>query len=154
MRTLNEWLSVYAESHQNPTNKKIHHVCVPLIMLSILALLWVVPNPDMLSALPFRIFHLIIALCLAFYATLGLKVALRMTAVVCAMLVPIWFLERTGHLVWSATAVFVLAWIGQFIGHKIEGKKPSFLQDLAFLLIGPVWVLIDIGLLARPEKNH
>jgi uncharacterized membrane protein YGL010W len=38
-------------------------------------------------------------------------------------------------------ALFVLAWIGQFIGHKIEGKKPSFLDDLRFLLIGPLFVL-------------
>lgn len=38
-------------------------------------------------------------------------------------------------------AVFVITWIFQFIGHKIEGKKPSFLKDLQFLLIGPIWLL-------------
>ena len=38
-------------------------------------------------------------------------------------------------------AIFVLAWIGQFIGHKIEGEKPSFFEDLQFLLIGPDWLL-------------
>jgi uncharacterized membrane protein YGL010W len=38
-------------------------------------------------------------------------------------------------------AIFVVAWIGQFIGHKIEGKKPSFFDDLRFLLIGPLFVL-------------
>jgi len=38
-------------------------------------------------------------------------------------------------------AIFVLSWIGQFIGHKIEGKKPLFLDDLKFLLIGPIWLL-------------
>ena len=37
--------------------------------------------------------------------------------------------------------VFILAWIGQFIGHKIEGKKPSFFEDIQFLLIGPAWLL-------------
>jgi uncharacterized membrane protein YGL010W len=40
-----------------------------------------------------------------------------------------------------SVAVFVLAWIGQFIGHKIEGKKPSFFEDVRFLLIGPLFVL-------------
>ena len=35
----------------------------------------------------------------------------------------------------------MLAWIGQFIGHKIEGEKPSFFEDLQFLLIGPAWLL-------------
>src|SRR5450830_683990 len=47
-------------------------------------------------------------------------------------------------LLWAATAalaVLVAAWIGQFIGHKIEGKKPSFFEDLRFLLIGPLFVL-------------
>jgi uncharacterized membrane protein YGL010W len=38
-----------------------------------------------------------------------------------------------------------LAWIGQFYGHKIEGKKPSFLKDLEFLLIGPLWVIQKVG---------
>jgi len=38
-------------------------------------------------------------------------------------------------------AVFVLAWIGQFYGHKVEGKKPSFLKDIQFLLIGPAWLM-------------
>jgi uncharacterized membrane protein YGL010W len=44
--------------------------------------------------------------------------------------------------VWKICLVlFVLAWIGQFVGHKIEGKKPSFFQDVVFLLIGPAWLL-------------
>ena len=41
----------------------------------------------------------------------------------------------------ASTAIFVVAWIGQFVGHKIEGKKPSFFEDLRFLLIGPLFVL-------------
>jgi uncharacterized membrane protein YGL010W len=40
-----------------------------------------------------------------------------------------------------SVSVFVIAWIGQFVGHKIEGKKPSFFDDLRFLLIGPLFVL-------------
>jgi uncharacterized membrane protein YGL010W len=43
---------------------------------------------------------------------------------------------------WLVSAiVFVVAWIGQFYGHKVEGKKPSFLKDIQFLLIGPAWLL-------------
>ena len=43
---------------------------------------------------------------------------------------------------WKVCVVaFTLAWVGQFIGHRIEGKKPSFLQDLSFLLIGPAWLM-------------
>jgi uncharacterized membrane protein YGL010W len=46
-----------------------------------------------------------------------------------------------GTLALYALIIFVVAWIGQFIGHKIEGKKPSFLQDVQYLLIGPAWLL-------------
>ena len=45
------------------------------------------------------------------------------------------------NTLWVAAAVFVLAWIGQFIGHAIEGRKPSFLEDVKFLLVGPAWLL-------------
>ena len=44
----------------------------------------------------------------------------------------------------SAIGVFVVAWIAQFVGHKIEGRKPSFLTDLTYLLIGPAWVLAKL----------
>jgi len=49
--------------------------------------------------------------------------------------------EDAGQLALVSLGIFVIAWIGQFIGHKIEGKKPSFLEDLQFLLIGPAWLL-------------
>ena len=41
-------------------------------------------------------------------------------------------------------ALFVVGWIIQFVGHKIEGQKPSFFEDLQFLLIGPLWLLSDV----------
>ena len=44
-------------------------------------------------------------------------------------------------LLWTAVGVFVAAWIAQFIGHEIEGKRPSFLTDLQYLLIGPIWLV-------------
>jgi len=40
-----------------------------------------------------------------------------------------------------ALGVFVIAWILQFIGHAVEGKRPSFFTDVRFLLIGPAWLL-------------
>jgi len=42
-----------------------------------------------------------------------------------------------------AIAVFVAAWVGQFVGHRIEGRKPSFVEDVRFLLVGPAWLLGD-----------
>ena len=51
-------------------------------------------------------------------------------------------IESAGLPLWLVCVViFVLAWIVQFYGHKIEGAKPSFLEDLQFLMIGPAWLM-------------
>ena len=57
-----------------------------------------------------------------------------------------WLYDALGvqQLLILAIAVFVVAWIAQFVGHKIEGRKPSFLTDLTYLLIGPAWVLAKL----------
>ena len=52
------------------------------------------------------------------------------------------WIDRLNTPLWSiALTIFVGAWIGQFIGHKLEGKKPSFFNDLQFLMIGPAWLM-------------
>ena len=70
-----------------------------------------------------------------------------MLAMFVAMSALTWWLYTalgTRELLVLAIAVFVLAWIAQFVGHKIEGRKPSFLTDLVYLLIGPAWVLTKL----------
>lgn len=120
----------YGESHRNPTNKAIHWICVPLITWSALAALWAW-SP--LAA------YVGIALAAAFYAWLSPTIALGMLAVAALMIYPLTLLA--GHVLVVAAVVFVVAWIGQFIGHHIEGRKPSFFEDLKFLLVGPAWLL-------------
>lgn len=130
MRKLDILLEQYGETHQNPTNKAIHWVCVPLIMWSALAALWV--------ASPIAVYTLI-AFSVVYYALMSLPLAVGMLILAALMIAP---LPLAGpNLIWIALAVFVLAWIGQFVGHAIEGRKPKFLQDLQFLLIGPAWIL-------------
>jgi uncharacterized membrane protein YGL010W len=76
-----------------------------------------------------------------YYLSLSVPMAVGMAIMSGAML---WILSMlpTHGVIWQASvAIFVIAWIGQFIGHKIEGKKPSFFDDLRYLLIGPVFVL-------------
>lgn len=133
--TLQEWLAAYGDSHRHPTNIAIHLVCVPAIVFSVFGLADAVPTP-------FRLSWLIFAAGMVFYYRLSPVMALAMAAECGAMLYAIERLKAAGTntLHWSA-AVFVLAWIGQLVGHKIEGRKPSFLQDLQFLLIGPAWTL-------------
>lgn len=143
MRPLSEWLNEYSNSHQNPTNQFIHKICVPLIYFSVVALLWCVPLPNGWSfSFVDNVFWLVIIPILAFYFALGVKafiVMLGYNAVCCAVL---YGLELVGfqYILQLAVVIFIIAWIMQFWGHKIEGAKPSFINDLVFLLIGPLWV--------------
>jgi len=130
MRKVDELFERYGESHRNPANKAIHWICVPLITWSALAALWAW-SP--LAA------YVGIGLALAFYAWLSPSIALGMLVVLTAMVYPLTLLGQRVLVV--AAVVFVLAWIGQFAGHVIEGKKPSFFEDVKFLLVGPAWLL-------------
>lgn len=140
MRTFGMWMAEYGVSHQNRTNIIIHKICVPLIMWSVMGLLWVIPVPSLLSQYNLNITSLVALGAMAFYFKLSKKYFLFMIPVFSLMYYAAYAVEKTGHLLEISIGVFVVSWIFQFIGHKIEGKKPSFIQDLAFLLIGPLWV--------------
>lgn len=129
MKTISEWLDEYSESHQNKTNKLIHWVCVPTIYFSIIGIM------AHFSAL---LTALLLGLAFVFYARLDIVLAVAMAALTLMMAWFIWVLPvGIGFFI----ALFVFAWIGQFYGHKVEGKKPSFFKDLQFLLIGPLWCM-------------
>jgi uncharacterized membrane protein YGL010W len=130
MRRVDALFERYGASHRHPRNEAIHWVCVPLITWSVLAALWAV-SP--VAA------YVGIGLALAFYVWLSLAIAIGMLALFALMVSPLALLGTSTLAV--AAAVFVLAWIGQFIGHAIEGKKPSFFEDVKFLLVGPAWLL-------------
>lgn len=129
MKTISEWLDEYSESHQNKTNKLIHWVCVPAIYFSIIGIM------AHFSAL---LTALLLVLAFVFYARLDIVLAVAMAALTLMMAWFIWVLPVGVGLF---IALFVFAWIGQFYGHKVEGKKPSFFKDLQFLLIGPLWCM-------------
>jgi uncharacterized membrane protein YGL010W len=130
MRKIDNLFSRYGESHRNPTNKAIHWICVPLITWSLLAALW--------AWTPIAA-YVLIAVAVAFYVSLSLPIAIGMLLV--SGFIVLTLTVVTEHLLIVAIVVFVAAWIGQFIGHKIEGKKPSFFEDIKFLLVGPAWLL-------------
>ena len=146
MRNVQSWLDEYSESHRNPVNKRIHWICVPLIMLSVLGMLWTVPTPVFFASIsPYMNWAtLLILVSLVYYVALSVRLAAGMLLVSFAMYLVLGGLTRLPWpLFWTSAAIFVGAWIGQFIGHQIEGRKPSFFRDLQFLLIGPVWLLAD-----------
>jgi uncharacterized membrane protein YGL010W len=147
MRKIDQLLLEYGESHQNVTNKTIHWICVPLIFFSVVGLLASIP-PDWVQFVlgegnPFANWATVaMVFAVAYYVTLsiGLSIGMMLFAVVC--LYAARMVDESGTPLWAFSLfVFVVAWIGQFYGHKVEGKKPSFLKDIQFLLIGPAWLL-------------
>jgi uncharacterized membrane protein YGL010W len=130
-------MTEYHKSHLNRTNQLIHYVCVPLIFWSISAALWVVKIPFMMNLAVISL-----ALLMLYYLIKSFKVFATMLVFSAACLWLNFWLESLGWpLLIIAVVVFVAAWVGQFIGHHIEGKRPSFFKDLQFLLIGPAWVV-------------
>ena len=146
MRPIQSWLDEYGESHHDHTNKLIHWICVPAIIFSIIGLIGSLPQPVTFRALPFLSWPVIAAaLALVYYFALSPALGIGMAFVFVVMLGSLHHLANAGApITWICAAIFVIAWVGQFIGHKIEGKKPSFFKDIQFLLIGPVWLLSDL----------
>ena len=145
MKSIYEWNNEYALYHKNKTNKLIHWFCIPLIMYSLFGLLSLLTFNYNLNGtlLEFNILSIFIALVVVYYFRLSKKLALGMlifSIILVRMLDLVNFANPEFHFA-IYLFIFIIAWIGQFIGHKIEGKKPAFLKDLQFLLIGPLWLL-------------
>ena len=139
MRAVDTWLNDYGESHQNSTNKLIHWICVPAIVWSVVALIWSIPAP--VDWLNWAVLTAIAAQL--YYIKLSPRLSVGIGLFVLACLALCLMVERAAGIPLGqiALAVFVVAWIGQFIGHKIEGQKPSFFKDVLFLMIGPAWLM-------------
>jgi uncharacterized membrane protein YGL010W len=150
-RPVDAYFDKYAESHQNHANKLIHWICVPLIVFSLLGLVWAIPFPHLafLGKLSRYVnwATFLILFSVVYYFRLSPPLAFAMLFVIAIFGAAIVTLEKLHNEqgwpeMWQVCLViFFLSWVGQFIGHKIEGKKPSFLDDLRFLLIGPIWLL-------------
>jgi len=148
MRKIDELLNEYGESHQDETNKAIHWICVPLIFFSIVGLIASIPSEGLQRFIgpdsPYANWAgIVLALILIYYVTISipLSVGMLLFGVLCLFgvnliskfgIAPLWLI---------CIVIFILAWIGQFYGHKVEGKKPSFFKDVQFLLIGPAWLM-------------
>jgi len=143
MKSIQQWLSEYGESHQNATNKTIHWICVPAIFFSVVGLLYSIKLPFALAGVPVNVAMIVMTLVVIYYFSLSRTLWIGMLLFGLLCLAICYYIERLGLApLWLVCViVFVLAWIGQFYGHKVEGKKPSFLKDLQFLMIGPAWLM-------------
>ena len=141
MKPIAQWLDEYSLSHLNPLNKTLHWICIPPIVFSLLGLLRAVTVGGAVNAAAIAAL-----LMFAYYLALSWRLALGAAGVLALLY---WgadvSFQQLGRLHLPAmVAVFMLAWVGQFVGHQVEGAKPSFFKDLQFLLIGPLWLLAFI----------
>jgi uncharacterized membrane protein YGL010W len=148
MRKIDQLLSEYGESHQNATNKTIHWICVPLIFFSIVGLIASIPSGLVQSFLGQGNVYanwatVTLILVTAYYVSLSIPLSIGMVlfALLCLYLAKVIVSFDIAPLWMVSVIIFVVAWIGQFYGHKVEGKKPSFFKDLQFLLVGPAWLM-------------
>ena len=148
MRRIDELLSEYGESHQNHTNKMIHWICVPLIFFSIVGLISAIPSASLERLMgegnPYSNWAtVVLSLVLIYYVTLSIPLSIGMAifGLICLVVANLIGQSQIAPIWLVSLIIFALAWVGQFYGHKVEGKKPSFFKDLQFLLIGPAWLM-------------
>lgn len=139
-REIDKLLIEYGASHRNPVNKIIHWICVPVIFVCTVGIISSIPFPLAQGTWA----HVLSALALVFYVRLSPRLAVGMFGFI---FFSFWLLAQVKAAGYDTLKVsivsFVVAWIGQFIGHSslFEGKKPSFFKDLFFLLVGPAWLM-------------
>jgi uncharacterized membrane protein YGL010W len=157
MRTAQQWFDEYAISHQNETNTRIHFICVPAIFFSVIGLLMSIPNGFLIET--FGLYNPLLEnwgavvgiLISIFYLRLGFGYFLSMFLCILFSIIGNFWISNHTNLALISAIIFIVAWIGQFYGHKIEGKKPSFIKDFQFLLIGPLWVIEKLG--KKKDRN-
>jgi uncharacterized membrane protein YGL010W len=129
-RRIDQLLANYGDSHQHPVNERIHFIAIPLIMLSLIGLIFCI-HPWLAYGF--------MAASMVYYARLS-GVFLAAMGVWSVLLLALVHAMGDARLL-LCVAIFVGAWVLQFIGHKLEGKKPSFFEDVQYLWVGPLFVL-------------
>ena len=147
MKTTDQWLDEYARSHRDNTNKLLHWICIPIIVVSLVGLLWSLPVPETFSnaspALNWGTIFLMAAVVYYFIMSISLAVG-ALPFIVLVVAIVAW-LDRLGIPLWlMSLGLFVGGWAGQFTGHLYEGTRPSFFRDLQFLMIGPLWLIAGV----------
>lgn len=142
--TPDQWFDKYGESHRHPINKAIHWFAVPSIFISIIGLLWAIPFPSFFphfAPLNWATLTLLGVLIFYFRLSLSLGFGMLIFSTLSITLVSYYDSLRTPPTWLASLMLFITMWGFQFIGHALEGKKPAFIDDLKFLLIGPLWLM-------------
>jgi uncharacterized membrane protein YGL010W len=147
MKTTDEWLAEYARNHRDDTNKAIHWICVPVIVVSLVGLLWSLPVPESFrEATPALNWGTVFLLAtVVYYFIMSISLAFGALPFVIAVVATVAWLDRLSAPLWAiSVSLFVAGWAGQFVGHWQEGSRPAFFRDLQFLMIGPLWLVAGV----------
>jgi uncharacterized membrane protein YGL010W len=156
MRTQQQFLDEYRKTHSSPTNALVHTICVPIILFASIGMLWTLPVGRWLGVSPWvNGATIVAALTLIFYATLSARAVLYMAATFAVSAAIVLAMANAGlPVLWVCAGLWIAAWLGQFYGHHVEGAKPAFLDDVVFLLIGPLFILEKLDLLPSRAPAH
>jgi len=147
MKSVADWFSEYSKSHAHAANKLLHWISIPFIVLAVMGLLWSVPTPEAVSSISpwLNLATLIAILAIVYYAMLSVPLAIGIAVAFAVLFAVLHALSTLPWPLWrTSLVIFIAAWIGQFIGHAIEGKRPSFFKDIQFLMIGPLWLIASL----------
>lgn len=137
-------LSMYAAYHRDRRNIATHFIGIPMIVYAI-AILLARPGFE-IAGFALTPIHVVVLLSTLWYLTRGEFVLGLVTSVVnvalTALALPIAALSTAQWLGWGV-GLFVVGWVFQFVGHKYEGRKPAFVDDLVGLLVGPMFVVAE-----------
>ena len=143
-KPITDWLDEYSYYHKNNKNKIIHWFCIPLIMFSLFGLLSLIKFDLTILGISLDLSHISILAASYFYLRLSIKISIGLIVFISPLIFIINImnnLNSTKILFCTYLSIFIISWVFQFIGHKIEGKKPAFAKDMKFLLIGPAWMI-------------
>jgi uncharacterized membrane protein YGL010W len=157
MRSQQQFLDEYRKTHNNPTNALVHTICVPIILFALIGMLWTLPLGLWLGLSTTWVNGATVVgvLTLIFYSMLSVRAALFMAAVFAISAAVVVAMGDAGlPVLWICAGLWIAAWLGQFYGHHVEGAKPAFLDDVVFLLIGPLFILEKVGLLPSRTVVH
>ena len=156
MKTLVDQLAKYATYHRDRRNIATHLMGIPLIVVSI-AILLSRPGVDVAGVLLTPALALTTATVL-YYFLLDLRFGLVMAALMALSLWAGYVAAAQSTAVWLGAGIgmFVVGWVFQLVGHVYEGKKPAFVDDLTGLIIGPLFVVAEVGFAIgmRAEVEH
>jgi uncharacterized membrane protein YGL010W len=144
MRTVEQWLGEYGASHTHARNELLHIICVPAIVMTVIGFFWAIPVPQNFAAISpwLNWATFAVAAAVVYYLTLSPPLGAGAAIGLAMLLCLVSWLDTLSWPLWlTCLVIFIVAWIGQFIGHSIEGTRPSFFKDVQFLLIGPIWLL-------------